>query len=65
MKEKRGMVLKYTAKGKTISRSAHHPGLWIIDYDGGGFSTINTTQEDMLRMNPPDHIMIKEVPWRH
>lgn len=46
-------IIKYRAKGKTISRSLHHLNLWIIDYDSGGFATLTASEDIMKTINPP------------
>lgn len=40
----------YTSKGKKIRRSIHHTGMWLI----GNSSAINTGDEVILKMYPPD-----------
>jgi len=40
----------YTSRGKKIRRSIHHPGTWLI----GDSSSINTSDEVILKMYPPD-----------
>jgi len=47
-------VTKYTSRRRTISKSAHHTDMWIIEDGKGKFSTINASTDVMLRMNPPD-----------
>jgi len=50
---------KWKSRGRTINRSASHEGLYIIEDGKGKFSTINTGQDVMLAMNPPDDVTLR------
>jgi len=50
---------RWKSRGRTISRSACHEGLYVIEDGKGKFSTINTGQDVMLRMNPPDDVALR------
>jgi hypothetical protein len=49
---------KYTSRGRTISKSRSHPNMFILDDGDGKFTVINTGDEVMRQMNPPDQKMV-------
>ena len=45
--------VKYTAKdGKVISKSMHHPDMWIVD-SGDKFHTISGSYDSITILHPP------------
>jgi len=52
-------ITSYTSRGRKINRSSHHQDMWIIEDGKGKFSTINTGQDVMLAMNPPDDVALR------
>lgn len=46
--------VKWTSKGRTISKSLCHKEMYIIDDGAGKFHFINTGEEVALKMWPPD-----------
>jgi len=52
-------IASYVSRGRKINRSSHHQDMWIIEDGKGKFSTINTGQDIMLTMNPPDDVALR------
>lgn len=44
---------KYQSKGKTISRSMSHEGMWIIDH-GKTWHNLTTDDATILKLHPKD-----------
>lgn len=55
--------MKYTSKGKTITKSSHHTGMYIVSFTDGGWYNLVTTDAQMLRSNPPDdpHLFTAQI----
>lgn len=52
-------------RNNVISESASHPGMFIIEPDGGGFYTVNSTAQLMANAHPVKMVIDRRLPAQH
>lgn len=54
MKGQSSLPDKWVSRGRLITRSTHHEGMFIVENTDGTFHTITTGHQHMYDMNRPD-----------